>query len=196
MLLCSKLLPQATWCLLPCPALPAKPLAGGVCVNLTQVCFYQAEGLLNEVAEQVDRVQGCQALLLGQRRISAFQHSSLDAFGSLDRRVPHVDGDPFSNVSRLPPSCFSVRGPRVPVSSPSACDDVPALLCRWWFSPEDSQVDVGGAVRVVPSDRPFDEHSCHLWIDLIARGDLLCQGITPATFFLHQRPPESLLSST
>src|SRR5260221_12880613 len=58
MLLCSKLLPQATWCVLPCPALPAKPLEGGVCVNLTQVCFYQEEGLLNEVVEQVDRGQG------------------------------------------------------------------------------------------------------------------------------------------
>src|SRR5260221_4022586 len=58
MLLCSKLLPQATWCVLPYLALPAKPLAGGVCVNLTQVCFDQAEGLLNEVVELVDRGQG------------------------------------------------------------------------------------------------------------------------------------------
>src|SRR5258708_32151833 len=58
MLLCSKLLPQATWCVLPCPARHSRPLEGGVCVNLTQVCFYQEEGLLNEVVEQVDRGQG------------------------------------------------------------------------------------------------------------------------------------------
>src|SRR5258708_26095462 len=58
MLLCSKLLPQATWCVLPYPAMPAKPPAGGVCVSLTQVCFYQAEGMLNEVVELVDRGQG------------------------------------------------------------------------------------------------------------------------------------------
>ena len=28
-----------------------------MCVNLTQVCFYQAEGLLNKVVELVDRGQ-------------------------------------------------------------------------------------------------------------------------------------------
>ena len=43
------------WCVLPCPALRSEPLAGGLCVNLTQLCFYQAEGLLNEVVELVDR---------------------------------------------------------------------------------------------------------------------------------------------
>jgi len=39
MLLCAQRLLQATWCVLPCPALPSKPLAGGVCVHLTQVGF-------------------------------------------------------------------------------------------------------------------------------------------------------------
>src|SRR6266571_9460414 len=43
---------------LPCPALPSKPLAGGVCVHLTQVGFDQAQGLLNEVVELVDLGQG------------------------------------------------------------------------------------------------------------------------------------------
>ncbi len=38
------------------------------------------------------------------------------------------------------------------VSSPRACDNVPALLCHGWFSPEDGRV--GG----VPRDRAFDEH--------------------------------------
>src|SRR5260221_13288816 len=310
MLLCSKLLPQATWCVLPYPVLPAKPLAGGVGVNLTQVCFDQAEGLLNEVVELVDRgkgvntddaeelfeawakvgrchlqpfhqsihplpsgiveavepqedeqevllggtegvvedqhvvalrqpfllpggakaqmfpyhrhgqcvwigsrlllppgderrvgegksrAQGCQALLLGEPSISVFQHSSQEAFGSLDRRVSHVDGNPFLNVSRLPTSCFAVRGRRVPVSSPSTCDNVPALLCRWWFSPEDGQVDIGEVISVSPRDRPLDKHGCHFAVGMRVRGDLLRQGITPATFFLHQKPPDSLLSST
>jgi hypothetical protein len=213
MLLCAQRLPQALWCVLPYSALPSKPLAGGLCVNLTQVCVNQAQGLLNEVVKLVDRgqgvdtddgeelfeargkvgrghlqlldqsiqpapariveavepqqdeqevllggtqgvvedqhvvalgqlfllpggakaqvcpyhrhgqcvrigrrlllplsderwvdegksrAQGGKALLLGQRRISALQHSSQEAFGGLDRGVPHVDGNPFSHVS-------------------------------------------------------------------------------------------------
>ena len=61
MLLGSQQLPQAIWCVLPGPALPSKPLAGGVCVNLTQVGFYQAEGLLDKFMELVDRGQGVDA---------------------------------------------------------------------------------------------------------------------------------------
>ncbi len=49
-------LPQAIWCVFPCPA-PLKPLAGGACVNLTQVCFDQDEGLLDELMQLVDRGQ-------------------------------------------------------------------------------------------------------------------------------------------
>src|SRR6266516_4160793 len=51
-------LPKAIRCVLPCPALPSKPRACDACVNLTQVCFDQAEGLLNEVMQLVDRGQG------------------------------------------------------------------------------------------------------------------------------------------
>ena len=43
--------------MLPCPALSLKPLAGGLCVNLAQVYFYQAEGLLDEFMELVDSSQ-------------------------------------------------------------------------------------------------------------------------------------------
>ncbi len=51
------------------------------------------------VDEGKSRAQGCQMLLLGQRRISALQHSSQEAFGVRNRRVSHVDGNPCSNVS-------------------------------------------------------------------------------------------------
>jgi hypothetical protein len=77
----------------------------------------------------------------------------------------------------------------------SAQDDVPALLCRWWAGPEDGQVEVGGAVGVSPGDRAFDGYNCHVGVGMIVRGDLLRQGITPETFFLHQKPPDDLLSS-
>src|SRR6266487_6061494 len=85
--------------------------------------------------------------------------------------------------------------PRVPVPSPSECDDVLALLGRWWFSPEDGQVEVGGVVGVVSSDRSFDEHGCHFGVVMKVWDDLLRQNIAPETFFLHQKPPDDLLFS-
>jgi hypothetical protein len=83
------------------------------------------------------RAQGGQVLLPGEPWISVFQHGSHDPFGGCDRRVAHIDGHPFSNRSRLPTSCCSGKGPGVPVSFPSACDDVPKLLSRGGLSPED-----------------------------------------------------------
>ena len=145
-----------------------------------QVCPHHGQGQVERISRHlllplrderwVDqgkrRAQGGQGLLFGQGRTSALQHSRQDAFRGRHRRVSHVDSHPFSNGSRLPLSRFSVRGPSVPASSPSVSDDVPALLCRGWASPEDGQVDSGGGVGVVPRYRAFDEQGRYFGVGM------------------------------
>ncbi len=88
-----------------------------------------------------------------------------------------------------------MSGPGVALASPGVGNDVPALPGCGWVSPEDGQVKIGGVVGAVPRDRAFDEHGCYFGVGMNVRGDLLRQGIAPATCFLHQKPPDGLLSS-
>ena len=131
-------------------------------------------------------------LLFGKRGITALKYISQDALGGLDTYMPHVNGDPRQLELFRPTGFFSVIGKKLPASSPGKFDDVPAFLFRWWFSPEDSQVDVGGAVGISPGDRTFYDYGCYFWVGTIVWRELLCQSISPNTCFLIRYLPLSI----
>jgi hypothetical protein len=75
------------------------------------------------------------------------------------------------------------------MASSSLFADLPALLPGRWFSPEDSQVDVGEAVGKSLSDRTFNDHGCPFWVGTVVWRKLLRQSKSPSTDFIHQRSP-------
>ena len=101
--------------------------------------------------------------------------------------VRHGDA---SHLELLQPKAFfSIIRNKLPALSPGMLDDVPALLFRWRFSPEDNQINVGGAVGISSSYRPFYSHGGHPGVGTVVWRKFLRQRIAPCTGFIHHRPP-------